>query len=510
MLNSGGYDYCPGGVRGDMVFSESYYHQSGRTFDPNYFPEVILPRPEHNAEGPLLPPSTGYAHWLHEAEGIKRRASLMMTAAPTWSDGEPATSAAIVADGSLGSYSPDWWCHEQQQQHNLHVQEQAALMPAASWDPFGQTDIALSIPWPTYELPGADTLAASTVAPPLVLQDVSYPCLDGVEGSSISPYPETEMGLFTAPAKSWLDSSPSYFFPQPVSQPLPPFWETFSSPLGSWSSGASLSGMSEESDLEGQFPCALSLSKAGGSAGGVSGLDPSLPCASSSPAMAFSGREGKASAKSKSPSTRTPARRSRKRLPSIAPEIPPVMEGRVSRVRRSNRLSSKMKAQDRSPSSSICSDSDPASSAPSVSPASSTSQQPKGTRFGKIDDMDPVTKTFVETMLLNDRAESRDKKVPYSIILRKLSHVFSGAEETLRGHRRKLMLPKEQRVRRPVWEPYDILLLQEAVQYQHHTSLRRKISWTAVSRYIYNNGGSYKFGITACSRKWRLLQAGQL
>lgn len=46
--------------------------------------------------------------------------------------------------------------------------------------------------------------------------------------------------------------------------------------------------------------------------------------------------------------------------------------------------------------------------------------------------------------------------------------------------------------------------------HQLSTSPKRKISWTAVSQHIHNNGGSYKFGITACSRKWKLLQNGGL
>lgn len=159
--------------------------------------------------------------------------------------------------------------------------------------------------------------------------------------------------------------------------------------------------------------------------------------------------------------------------------------------------------------------------------------------------MDPQSRHVLEATLLSDRDPGRARRVSYSVIMSKVRHLFSGAEETLRGHHRRLVKPKDQRVRRPVWEPRDvstpcliptpdpaclplshaffclgfrssplplcaqIYLLEQAVVRQQRETPSGKISWTGVSEYIQGNGGSYKFGITTCSRKWRELLAGR-
>lgn len=372
----------------------------------------------------------------------------MMAASPTWTDEQPA-STAVVADGGLG-YSPSWWCCEQQRQHQLRAQEQAETMPAASWTPFGQTDDASSVPWPTCEVPGPDLLVA-TAAQPLNLQDMNYPLLDDVDGG-IGPYPELDPGPIAVPAKSWLDSSGSYSFPSPACHPPPYFPGSFSPSLEPWSSAASLSG---ESDFEAQFAGGLSLSEATESTGGASAPASAVPPASNPAAVSSPCRKGRKTAKGKPPSIRSHATKSRKRLPCGAARVPCAPDDGVSQTRRSSRLVSRTQARGRSPSSSSSSSSD-SDSAPSPSSASSTSEQPRGPPCCKIEQMDMASRHILETTLLRDRDVGRGDKIPYSVITRKLRHLFCGAEETLRGHHRKLLLPKDQRVRRPVWKPYDV------------------------------------------------------
>ncbi|RDA82621.1 hypothetical protein CP532_3074 [Ophiocordyceps camponoti-leonardi (nom. inval.)] len=122
--------------------------------------------------------------------------------------------------------------------------------------------------------------------------------------------------------------------------------------------------------------------------------------------------------------------------------------------------------------------------------------------FRKIDQMDPLSRQLLDEMLLNDRMPPIGKPIPYSVIMVRLRHLYCGAEETLRGHFRRLTKPKEERVRKPVWKARDVQLLEEAVKLYLDATTKRKISWTAVGDYIYNHGGSYKFGVTACSKKW--------
>ncbi|PFH61489.1 hypothetical protein XA68_17214 [Ophiocordyceps unilateralis] len=135
------------------------------------------------------------------------------------------------------------------------------------------------------------------------------------------------------------------------------------------------------------------------------------------------------------------------------------------------------------------------------SPEPMSPKDVRGPPYKKIDQMDSVSRQLLDRILIGDREPPVGKPVPYSIIMDKLSHLFCGAEETLRGHYRRLTKPKEQRVRKPVWQDNDVRLLEEAVRLCQ-ANTKRKISWTAVREYIVSHGGSYKFGVTACSKKW--------
>ncbi|KAF2399389.1 hypothetical protein EJ06DRAFT_557236 [Trichodelitschia bisporula] len=88
---------------------------------------------------------------------------------------------------------------------------------------------------------------------------------------------------------------------------------------------------------------------------------------------------------------------------------------------------------------------------------------------------------------------------------------FSEAESTLRGRYRTLTKEKQDRVRKPVWEPEDIRLLNQAVnelmgygrsRKSHHHADGASIPWKDVAQYIVDNGGSYHFGNSTCKKKW--------
>ncbi|KAH6606892.1 hypothetical protein Trco_006045 [Trichoderma cornu-damae] len=90
---------------------------------------------------------------------------------------------------------------------------------------------------------------------------------------------------------------------------------------------------------------------------------------------------------------------------------------------------------------------------------------------------------------------------------------FTEAESTLRGRFRTLTKKKEDRVRDPKWTDVDIQLLKEAVQVLGHGQHpdAAKISWMAVSSYIIDHGGTYRFGYSTCHRRWVHLEStGQL
>ncbi|RFU75786.1 hypothetical protein TARUN_6545 [Trichoderma arundinaceum] len=107
--------------------------------------------------------------------------------------------------------------------------------------------------------------------------------------------------------------------------------------------------------------------------------------------------------------------------------------------------------------------------------------------------------------------QSRLQGVSYKEIKRRGN--FTEAESTLRGRFRTLTKKKEDRVRDPKWTDIDIQLLKEAVQVLAHGQHpdAAKISWMAVSSYIIDHGGTYKFGYSTCHRRWCYLEStGQL
>ncbi|UNI13864.1 hypothetical protein JDV02_000561 [Purpureocillium takamizusanense] len=137
-------------------------------------------------------------------------------------------------------------------------------------------------------------------------------------------------------------------------------------------------------------------------------------------------------------------------------------------------------------------------------------EKPPGAPYQYVNQMDPESLEFFERTLLEDRDESLRAKVPFKLIQHKLRHVFCGAQETLRGHHRRLVKDPSQRVRKPVWHDIDVELLRRAVASPRCKFPNGKVSWRAVSQYISDRGGTYDFGITTCSRKWNeLTEAGE-
>ncbi|RDA92046.1 hypothetical protein CP533_1003 [Ophiocordyceps camponoti-saundersi (nom. inval.)] len=207
-----------------------------------------------------------------------------------------------------------------------------------------------------------------------------------------------------------------------------------------------------------------------------------------------------ASSSSPSPENTVPATEGeRKKLPGVAPggspsEVSSVVDKSFCLLtrRKTDKLAARRKHKRR------------------VSPSDDTrSEGRKSPPFRKIDQMDPLSRQLLDEILLNDRMPPIGKPIPYSVIMVRLRHLYCGAEETLRGHFRRLTKPKEQRVRKPVWKPNDVRLLEEAVKLYLDATTKRKISWTAVGDYIFANGGSYKFGVTACSKKWYSLSKSE-
>ncbi|ROV88831.1 hypothetical protein VMCG_10161 [Cytospora schulzeri] len=97
---------------------------------------------------------------------------------------------------------------------------------------------------------------------------------------------------------------------------------------------------------------------------------------------------------------------------------------------------------------------------------------------------------------------SRLSGMKYSQI-RKLGN-FKEAESTLRGRFRTLMKPKEARVRNPQWQEIDDKLLKQAVP--KLTKNNDNVPWKAVADYIFNHGGTYRFGYNTCHKRWNYLK----
>ncbi|KAL6712385.1 hypothetical protein ACN47E_000262 [Coniothyrium glycines] len=95
------------------------------------------------------------------------------------------------------------------------------------------------------------------------------------------------------------------------------------------------------------------------------------------------------------------------------------------------------------------------------------------------------------------------------------------AESTLRGRYRSLTKERRDRVRKPVWTPRDVQLLERRVALEfdridntisnpRSLSVKQrlvKVPWKKVAEHIASNGGSYHFGNSTCKRKWLELHA---
>ncbi|KAI9671052.1 MAG: hypothetical protein M1831_005137 [Alyxoria varia] len=83
---------------------------------------------------------------------------------------------------------------------------------------------------------------------------------------------------------------------------------------------------------------------------------------------------------------------------------------------------------------------------------------------------------------------------------------------TLRGRHRKLTKRREERVRKPIWTKKDMDLLLYAVPLLASSTPRAartgKNPWAKIADWMFDNGGTYRFGCTTCKRKWDELQRG--
>ncbi|KJZ74945.1 hypothetical protein HIM_05676 [Hirsutella minnesotensis 3608] len=454
------YLYDAGQADG-MAFEEAYYGTTTLA-DTQTYESAHSPM----SNSPLFPAS-GPFPWL---DGSSNDIYSQEATAATWVGGQASSPLAPgVFTGvdleSYGSWTPEGFSQDQ---------GVSTLAPMA----LNQLQGAYS--WPMGSSFDVNPLTASG---PLVLQDMSYPVPDGSNHGMSYPEP---LGIEDQ-SKQWLDPA-TYVPPQAIFQAPPPAESIASSPSSAMSSGVSALDFTDFSTSSADPTSAQSPSDPAASPASSAAYSHSSSLPASSPPLVRSCARAKG--KGKPPCTKGRSSKTRRRLPSVTQEFASLSSARVTRARRAVHLSS---AKQRRGSAKLHQQGDEAG-------------VPVGAPYLKIDDMDPVSRQILDSTLLTDRHPCRPKQVPYSVIMAKLRHIFGGAEETLRGHHRRLTKPKEQRVRRPVWQSKDIMLLQQAVERCRRESSTGKISWTSVSEYIHNNGGSYKFGITTCSRKWRSLQ----
>jgi len=97
-----------------------------------------------------------------------------------------------------------------------------------------------------------------------------------------------------------------------------------------------------------------------------------------------------------------------------------------------------------------------ASSLDAITNIWSSGVKPPGAPYQYVNQMDAESLEFFERTLLADRDDTLRVKVPFKMIQHKLRHVFCGAQETLRGHHRRLVKQPSQRVRKPVWHDVDV------------------------------------------------------
>ncbi|KAG5969444.1 hypothetical protein E4U58_001446 [Claviceps cyperi] len=97
--------------------------------------------------------------------------------------------------------------------------------------------------------------------------------------------------------------------------------------------------------------------------------------------------------------------------------------------------------------------------------------------------------------------EDRQNGLSYKQI--KANRNFAVSESTLRGRYRNLMKSSHQRPRKPTWTDKDVELLKFAVPHFTLTAGSRRVSWKAVSEFIYTHGDSpYAFAFATCHKKW--------
>lgn len=96
--------------------------------------------------------------------------------------------------------------------------------------------------------------------------------------------------------------------------------------------------------------------------------------------------------------------------------------------------------------------------------------------------------------------EWRDSGVSYKQICARFKNKYS--ESTLRGRYRTLSKPRKDRVRKPRWYAEDVRYLTEAVRATPHPSDLSTIKWKDIAQNIVDRGGSYKFGVTTCKKKY--------
>ena len=75
-----------------------------------------------------------------------------------------------------------------------------------------------------------------------------------------------------------------------------------------------------------------------------------------------------------------------------------------------------------------------------------------GAPFRRIQDMDPASRAELDRLLVAFRASG----TPYKVIMDRLSHLYLGNHNTLRGRLRTLTLSPKMRVRNPVWEEHHV------------------------------------------------------
>ncbi|KND93162.1 hypothetical protein TOPH_02432 [Tolypocladium ophioglossoides CBS 100239] len=470
--NPPGQAFFPRPGRDDAPLSMSYYAQNCPVFDEPFLENQAF-IDSNSPRQPLKPHEQAQqfsvvdnSSW-RDANGCAAAAQHLPTAGygqhelspPSWANSQ--LHASTLTELPVVDYSELYTLPQEvfsQYPAMAPAAFDMALSPASSaWAPAGSSphgmlsaDSPLSIPHGIPYFPLEDDFTHFTYEP------------QSLESQAKSLFPEP------------MDS---YVLPQAVHQPAPPVPSVASTPsFGDLSPAASLADVSDMSDTNVASPASPSSSGASASAG--------------SPTSAFaSPAEGKKAspAKGKAPNTRSRATRQRTRLPSVT-QSAPSPASTVSAVYVRTRSSAKKQGRAK----------------PTVKRAPIT----MGAPYRRIQDMDPATRAELDRLLVAFRARG----TPYKVIMDRLRHIYLGNHNTLRGRLRTLTLAPKMRVRNPVWEDHHIELLKEAVADKHckHPNTH-KTSWTRVSEYMHDKTGpgSYKFSVTACSRKWQNLTGGE-